>query len=456
MVSFNDQQRIDTQDAPLKLPDNALMLLEHYFAFTHSWLPMTEKSSILKLVYSYPSEGLARDRLTTADHAELWSIMALAATQLTDESQQGRTQYIREIAEGLIPDATGNTSFEVAHIRAMMILTLINIYEQRMLAAWLRIGTVVSLLLLFRILEKLDITEKWCVHIHLAAFAIETAIALHLRVPAHMEISYINTIGFVDEDGLEEWATWQDPFGSAQQGNQARAPARSFSTLNELIRQSIAWRKDFVPYSPTSDGIDEDKSIIFELLKNGSINHSRVQPSVLLSTYGKEGGIVRKVTKDFTSHEPASNVGTQIDQSLTNADWAQYNSPNANSHRFMSIPNDMNNLAFGGDSNTSPSGQLSSSFWMMSPPASQTADLASIIGDSSVPGTDIFEQFDTLLEHQDSNQQSQFYQNLGFAPDVELAEFFGSDYQPSDPILAYLNPTLYGLSQEGGPSDPAL
>lgn len=93
---------------------------------------------------------------------------------------------------------------------------------------------------------------------------------------------------------------------------------------------------------------------------------------------------------------------------------------------------------------------------MTSPAASQSADLTSILGDGSVPSVDIFEQFDTLLEHEDSSQQSQFYQNLGFAPDVELAEFFGSDYQPSDPILAYLNPTLYGLGQESGPVDTGL
>lgn len=199
IVPFNIPQANANQYELLQLPDNALMLLEHYFAFTHSWLPMTEKSSMLKLVYSYPTEGLARDRLIDAQHAELWSIMALAAAQLSEDAQQSHAGYLRQVAEQLIPVIDGNTSYEVAHIRAMMILTLTDISGQRMLAAWLRIGTVVSLLLLFRILEKLNVTEKWCVHIHLAAFVIETAVALHLRVPAHMDISYIETIGFVDE-----------------------------------------------------------------------------------------------------------------------------------------------------------------------------------------------------------------------------------------------------------------
>ena len=34
-------------------------------------------------------------------------------------------------------------------------------------------------------------------------------------------------------------------------------------------------------------------------------------------------------------------------------------------------------------------------------------------------------------------------ENLGFGPDLDLAEFFGADYQPSDPLLAYMQPNEF-------------
>lgn len=183
---------------------------------------------------------------------------------------------------------------------------------------------------------------------------------------------------------------------------------------------------------------------------------------MLLSSSSKPPGDLAKARRSKDSDLQTMNgPNATLQQGTMEADWTQYQTPTRNGaqelHRFMSIPNDMNNLAFQEDANvTDSAGQAAPSFWMTSPSASQSADLASILGDSAVPSADIFEQFDTLLEHQDSNQQTQFYQNLGFAPDVELAEFFGSDYQPSDPILAYLNPTLYGLSQGGDTADTGL
>ena len=56
-------------DALCSLPTDAWTRLEYYFAFTHSWLPMADKSSILKTMYSYPTEGLPRKSIASAEHA---------------------------------------------------------------------------------------------------------------------------------------------------------------------------------------------------------------------------------------------------------------------------------------------------------------------------------------------------------------------------------------------------
>lgn len=68
----------------------------------------------------------------------------------------------------------------------------------------------------------------------------------------------------------------------------------------------------------------------------------------------------------------------------------------------------------------------------------ETAEL-----DNALSGVDIFEEL-AMLERTESTQDPQFMQNLGFAPDLDLAEFFGPDYQPSDPLLAYMHPTAFG------------
>ena len=61
----------------------------------------------------------------------------------------------------------------------------------------------------------------------------------------------------------------------------------------------------------------------------------------------------------------------------------------------------------------------------------------------------VFEEL-AMLERADSLQQPQFMQNLGFAPDLDLAEFFGADYQLSDPLLAYMQPTTLDLPSTAG------
>ncbi|TKA71575.1 hypothetical protein B0A55_07673 [Friedmanniomyces simplex] len=70
----------------------------------------------------------------------------------------------------------------------------------------------------------------------------------------------------------------------------------------------------------------------------------------------------------------------------------------------------------------------------------QLPDFASV--DNAAHSLDLFEEL-AMLERTDSSQHPQFLQNLGFLPDLDLAEFFGADYQPSDPHLAYMQPSVF-------------
>ena len=426
----------------LSLPANAWTLLEYYFAFTHSWLPMTEKHSILKLMYSYPREGVRREQITLAEHAELWSIMAPATTQVADDTSSDDTHRIRDVAESLIP--AGNASFEVPHIKAMLMLCLIDIHGGHMVAAWLRIGSVVRLLSLFKLLENLGSTEMWCRHIHLAAFVLETTLALRLKTAGHFRVSYIEAVGLVDEDGMDEWAPWRDPL-SSDHGELAKAPARSFSTLNELVRMSLLYcRNDLPAEQPSTESRSGPCEIVFALLQNASLKQGRVQPSTVVRTHEawtkNKSSLVRySADLDFMDAVSFEATGTWAATDQAQQIGEQPNSQQ--SHAFMSIPNEVSPV-FSNLTRSLP-GE-----WSSDTPRTRVS-LTTGAEDLNASTPDIFEEL-AMLERTESSQNPQFMQNLGFAPDLDLAEFFGADYQPSDPLLAYMQPTLFGTSQGHG------
>ena len=236
-----------------------------------------------------------------------------------------------------------------------------------------------------------------------------------------------------------------------RQHGQPKAPARSFSTLNELVRRTmILPSTESAVAGNESNTANAGGSIVFSLLQNASLEGGRVQPSLLVAAYDNH---INNIGRGIRSSPPGDVETSEIpvrSPALESTDWNRQRPISASGSQdlqgFMSIPHDFNNLPDAGDLTVDQSASL---LWKSTPPISHSTDLAYALADESTGGPDIFEQFDALLERQNSTQHSQFYQNLGFAPDVELAEFFGNDFVPSDPLLAYLNPTLYGIKQSG-------
>ena len=427
---FDQLNAVTSQDDRHQLPENAWTLLEYYFAFTHSWLPMTEKHSILKVMYSYPPEGLQYEYIKDAEHAELWAIMALAAIQLSDEQSTDGALRIRKLAESLIP----YTMYELPHIKAMILLALTDIQNDQVLAAWLRIGAVVRVLYLFKLLENLGQVAKWCRHIHLVAFVVESALALHLRTYCHLRVSFIKSIGFLDEDGIDEWAPWADPLASSLPTKVNRAPTRAFSTLNELSRIYMRSATD----DPTSQDANSP-NVFFALLRNAASRQSRLQPSDLVATHSNNQ---RNEFNDLA-------VQNQVLEPL----WTSQNPMTApcgvsnpvQNHGFMSIPTDTSGNVLDSSLVTANTTPYSTTSWRPEAPMNSNFEIPTPGTGSVENPTDIFDEF-AALERQDSTQHPQFMRNLGF-PDLELAEFFGPDYQTSDPLLAYLQPAPFVESQ---------
>lgn len=428
------------------LPSNAWLLLEYYFAFTHTWLPMTEKHDMLKLMYCYPGSGLRFSEMSAAGHAELWSILSLSSAQITQDEDPAEVARIRKVAEQLLP--IGKTAYESPHIKAMLVLAVLEMHDGDLLAAWLRVGSVIRLLLLFKLLYNAGAREKWCRHINLAAFVLESALATSLRAPSHLRVSYIDPMGYVDEDGIEEWSVWSDPLFSGSE-NQNRSPARSFSTLNHLVRMSRQASIDQA--APEPGGKPSSRPAVWRLLTNASSKYGRVHPHVLVTTYIEDSGLdasAREVTDLNTSgaieQDGARNgidagAGTGAALSLDVSEMPQYST-----HSMATDAYDPDNGH--AEALLIPHNDYNATTVWTNDMACQNTQPKNVTADTSNGHTNIFEEFDALLETEDTNHHPQFMQNLGFAPDLDLAEFFGADYQPSDPLLAYIDPLRYGIA----------
>ncbi|KAL1837616.1 hypothetical protein VTJ49DRAFT_3577 [Mycothermus thermophilus] len=242
----------------LKLPSDHWRLLDVYFSYTHSWLPILEKQALFQASYLYPDHGFTVDPLDTSSavHAELWAALALASCQdaagpkrLQDGHASAVTSspsHIYNTARGLIPAEDG--PFQVNHARALVLLSLVNLAQGRLSGAGLLIGSAI------RILFDLDAAQgvpptnpgpatnlTW-----MACFVVDAMLSIVRHRPPHLRSEHLDTLPLASENGPDQWEPWTacDGFGlgSAAGSRASRSPAFCSSTFNALysIVQAVA------------------------------------------------------------------------------------------------------------------------------------------------------------------------------------------------------------------------
>jgi hypothetical protein len=442
------------RSANLVLPQNAWNLLEYYFAFTQSWLPMTEKHGILKTMYAYPTEGLShQEALASGEHAELWSIMALAAYQLSRANPTDNDfVLLRNTARDLIPDEHGVTisaiqarpadAFEKGHIRALLVLALLSITSQAWQSAWLEVGLAVRLTL-YRLSQTdrntADRADKPI--LQLAAFVIEHTVAHQLALLPHMRSDSIQGFNNLDEDGLEEWAPWTDP--TSPMNRSAKAPSKAFSTFNALVHE-LRVADEF--QTPGNLSRNKPRTVI-ALLDNACKRDHRTQPSKLAANM-RSPELRNTLPPNLNGFPPPqdmigiSNVmssGASLDTAMISNEIPRFPSGNSPAADFLTIPTGPGDFHYSNSPNTTtePSNAIANGTWQS-------------FGNDTHAGGDIFEELAMLDSVEPMREHPQFMQNLGFGPDLDLAEFFGPDYQPSNPLLAYMQPSQGGGNKHGG------
>ncbi|KAK5734450.1 hypothetical protein LTR17_008951 [Elasticomyces elasticus] len=412
-----------------KLPANAWTLLEYYFAFTSAWMPITDKQEMLKLMYSFPADGLSRANLEQSPgYSELLAIMALSTrnTHAKEESER-----LEALTTSLMPSVQEH---RLCHLRTLLILCILAMTSHQWLAAWMLIGTVTRLLLAMAADDsQYDI---WSSSLRseydsgtrlgrstLAAFVLESTVALKMRLNSHLRPSMIKTIGNLHEDGLEEWALWQDPLAPP---TSAKAPARAFSTFNILVQKAV-----------------DSFETTGRLLANEPAHPAPLDTAVLALLQNATQALSRRHPKDVLAACELENATSEVSPDLSTGAQARQE----NSVAYMSAPtHDSTETVF---DHGVPHGALGNAPMAWSHSTSRIPTQApnpEIEGS----GVDLFEAL-AMFEPNDSSQHPQFMQNLGFAPDLDLAEFFGADYQPSDPLLAYMQPSLFnGMGSSTG------
>ncbi|KAJ5609875.1 transcriptional regulator family: Fungal Specific TF [Penicillium herquei] len=241
----------------LQLPPQTSQLLDIYFATTHSWLPVVAKHNILRASYLYANApfSVATTSPGSGDHAALWAILSYTITQSRTDprsSPVGALSLAQEyytVARNLIPSE--KERYELGHIQALLLLTLVNMGLEHWTAAWLLSGQAVRMAIAMGLGTMTDTRRSDELRqgkaVYLGCFVIDSLLSFRLsRCPA-MSSNDLATVGLLEEDGLEEWNSWVDvlpPTGVPHGKNPPRrGPLLALSCFNRLVELASVLNK---------------------------------------------------------------------------------------------------------------------------------------------------------------------------------------------------------------------
>ncbi|KAF2157184.1 hypothetical protein K461DRAFT_289526 [Myriangium duriaei CBS 260.36] len=502
--------RIWPSDAPsevlsgaiLQLPTEFWSLLDHYYTYTHNWLPVSEKNEILKTAYSYPiDESNLHSSGDLGRHAELWAIIALTCQQRLGSTAANAAAAAT--ARRLIPHKT--STLDTGHVRALLLLALSSHAKGDKLGSWMDVGTAIRILTYHM---KLTSDDPRLPYLTLACHVVECIISAQLDIDPHLAKQTLSQVARVQEDGLEEWSPWQplagDEGSNVRKTPHSRQPGRCMSTFNSLAnicgtlcartgdrrdrddddRHAIgsAWRNPVSSNAPgTPQQLHLDTIAAWAHYKNRSLSRADFEqtlsynllqfrhcgglgaiPPTLIpivdsfvssgkaaipDTYVSTASEVLRLWSDSSSSRRSQAYASRTsDASYSRQPGAITVPQDAPQPDLMSYPADLSDPAphpIQSWVNNIPKYPIQNAPLDNTsiPMASMNQDTPSGISDGALnPDFEaIFEEMAQLDGTRHANDGSQqFMQNLGLGPDSDLRAFFGADYQESDPLLAYI------------------
>lgn len=291
---------VDVSNDSLAMPPNWSYLLDLHFSKTHSWFPICHKHDLLRSAYTLANGGQATavGALShRADNAFLWATLAYSSLH-NDKIEAARgsfdqnrpvTQNIHQTAKRLVLLESGK--YEMGHIRALLMLALLDIASDSWTAAWITIGRAVyaatSMELLGRPGQAQRSLDEGVKRTLLGCIALETLIASRLNFRPYFRQSDIQRLGPSQTDGIEEWEPWQCPLEGDLQMAWGRANRQApghvlsvFSTFVDItgfMNQSLV--EPAAAYQHIDEELDKWKRSMPHL--GGDLSEADVSPQVL-------------------------------------------------------------------------------------------------------------------------------------------------------------------------------
>jgi hypothetical protein len=137
-----------------RLPRNWNLLLKLFFETTHTWLPIVDEVEMWNAARAIASRGITVGQTQTIlpVHVELWAVLALTSFQVKGENMQSDAmpspRGLYGTARSMMPSE--ESRFETAHIRAMLLHSLVLSGRGADLASWMLVGTALRLALYLR------------------------------------------------------------------------------------------------------------------------------------------------------------------------------------------------------------------------------------------------------------------------------------------------------------------
>lgn len=247
-----------------QLPGNWRRLLDVYFTYTHCWLPILDRDAVMEAALSYPPHGIPAVQIANVPsaYAELWAALALASFQDSDPTMGlagacsgPLPKAIYSVARNMMPSE--EKRFELPHLRAILLHSLVLMGQGSGLAAWMLIGTALRLGLHLR--ETGDLYSYGrppsanAGHLAFAAcFVLNTLASAYLGQPTFLSVDTkqltqaIMAMGETAED--EAWV----PISGDVTAAQASCPLRVFRQLYKMAQMLHNYRASTPTYPATN------------------------------------------------------------------------------------------------------------------------------------------------------------------------------------------------------------
>lgn len=214
--NFESHHLQETNSNP-QIPFYGPQLLQLFFQYVQSWLPILERHVTLRTAFQYSVDSSS---LCQGDRAALWAVYAYISTILShhlidDHARQHAKTHCGAFyaqAYSMLP-LDSDRPIELGHIQCVVLLALTRLSSGKTTAAWrlTKIGTQM-LREMSEQQQQQPVTEHNALaRVWLACFVIDTiSSAFQKNVPS---LHYNDVVGQlqIDENGVEEWQPWHRP-----------------------------------------------------------------------------------------------------------------------------------------------------------------------------------------------------------------------------------------------------